>query len=140
MNTKTAVITLALAVLAFAGCTSDAQRASQNISTAADQFEVQRHIVGINGITDEVLFEVEGRCSIERREYDLMATCKHGEDDFRRHHVGISDNVTYVVTQMEGIDVDVFRTRIIIKPENIVPNFDLVTGEAQETPLTEGEG
>ena len=132
MKNAMKVVVLALAVLAIASCTSDADRASQNISTAADQFEVQRHIVGINGITDEVLFEVEGRCSIERRQYDLMATCKHDDDDFRRHHIGISDNVTYVVTQMEGIDVDVYRTRIIIKPENIVPNFDVVTGERDD--------
>jgi hypothetical protein len=58
-----------------------------------------------------------------------MVTCKHAEDDFRRHHIGISDNVFYVVTQLEGIDVDVYRTRIVIKPENIVPNFDLITGD-----------
>jgi hypothetical protein len=129
MTMKKILLTLALATLVIAGCTSDAQRASQNITTAADQFEVQRHIVGINGITDQPAFEVEGRCSIERRTYDLMVTCKHAEDDFRRHHIGISDNVFYVVTQLEGIDVDVYRTRIVIKPENIVPNFDLITGD-----------
>jgi hypothetical protein len=129
MTMKKILLTLALATLVIAGCTSDAQRASQNITTAADQFEVQRHIVGINGITDQPAFEVEGRCSIERRTHDLMVTCKHAEDDFRRHHIGISDNVFYVVTQLEGIDVDVYRTRIIIKPENIVPNFDLITGD-----------
>jgi hypothetical protein len=26
-------------------------------------------------------------------------------------------------------DVSVYRTRIILKPENLVPNFDLVEGE-----------
>jgi hypothetical protein len=128
--TKRIAIALAIALM-LVGCRTDASKVSQNISTAADQFEVQRHIVGINGITDEVLFEVEGRCSIERRTHDLMATCKHASDDYRRHHVGISDNVTYVVTQLEGIDADVYRTRIIIKPQNIVPNFDLVTGERE---------
>lgn len=128
---KLGIIILALAGLVLAGCTSDAARVDENINTAADQFEVQRSIVGINGITDTVLFEVEGRCSIERRSYDLKVLCKHGPDDYKRHHVGISDNVTYVVTQMEGIDADEYRTRIIIKPENIVPNFDLVTGEQE---------
>jgi hypothetical protein len=120
-----------LAAALVVGCSSDASKVSQNISTAADQFEVQRHIVGINGITDEILFEVEGRCSIERRSYDLRVTCKHGSDDYRRHHIGISDNVSYVVTQLEGIDADEYRTRIILKPQNIVPNFDLVTGERE---------
>lgn len=117
--------------LALVSCTSDADKASKNLSRAAEQFEVQRHIVGINGITDEILFEVEGRCSIESGNTGvanaLEVTCKHGEDDLRKHYVGLSDNVTYITTQVEGLDADEFRTRVIIKPENIVPNFDMVT-------------
>lgn len=128
---KKALIALFMSALVLAGCSSDASKVNQNISTAADQFEVQRHIVGINGITDEPAFEVEGRCSIERRSHDLMVTCKHGANDYRRHHVGLSDNVFYVITQLEDIEVSAYRTRIIIKPENIVPNFDLVTGEQE---------
>ena len=117
----------------FAGaCASDADKASENLGKAAEQFEVQRKIVGINGITDKVLFEVEGRCSLEKGADlpdTLTVTCKHGPDDFRKHFVGISDNVTYISTQDKGLDVSVYRTRIILKPENIVPNFDLVTGD-----------
>lgn len=119
---------LLIAVLMLTGCARDAQRVSHNLSVAADQFEVQRHIVGVNGITDTVLFEVEGRCSIER-DGDLVVTCKHGPDDYRKHFIGLSDNVTFISTQLEGIDVSEYRTRIILKPENIVPNFDLVTGD-----------
>lgn len=118
-------LTVALTAV-LAGCTSDADKASENLSKAAEQFEVQRRIVGINGITDAPAFEVEGRCSIER-DGDLIVICKHGPDDFRKHYVGLSDNTFYVATQIEGLDVDVYRTRIIIKPENIVPNFDLTT-------------
>lgn len=117
----------AVAVLGLTSCASDAERASQNISTAADNFEVNRLIVGINGITDEVLFSVEGRCSITR-DGDLVVTCKHGENDYRKHYLGLSDNVTYVSTQLDGIDVSVYHTRIILKPQNIVPNFDLSVG------------
>lgn len=133
---RTRIIALGLAILVLGACTSDADRASRNLSTAAEQFEVQRHIVGLNGITDEVLFEVEGRCSIEAGDTGVEGTlevvCKHGPDDLRKHFVGLSDNVTFVATQLEGIDADEYRTRIIIKPENIVPNFDLVTGESGE--------
>jgi hypothetical protein len=120
------ILILALAGL-LAACTSDADKVSRNLSTAAEQFEVQRHIVDLNGITDEVLFEVEGRCSIER-DGDLVVTCKHGPDDFKKHYVGLSDNVTFVAVQTEVMDADEYRTRIVIKPENIVPDFDLVTG------------
>lgn len=123
------VVALTLLVGAV-GCESDADKSSKNLSKAAEQFEVQRKIVGINGITDEVLFEVEGRCSLEngasmRNTLDVI--CKHGPKDYRKHFVGLSDNVTFISTQLEGVDVSVYRTRIILKPENIVPNFDLQT-------------
>lgn len=117
------------AALVVAGCTSDADKTSKNLSKAAEQFEVQRRIVGINGITDKVLFEVEGRCSIETPDHRLEVVCKHGPHDFRKHFVGLSDNVTYIAVQLKGVDVSVYRTRIILKPENIVPDFDLVTGQ-----------
>lgn len=49
MKLKIAMIT-ALGILA--GCT-DAEIASQNLSKAADMFEIDRRIVFYNGITDD---------------------------------------------------------------------------------------
>lgn len=125
------LLVLAAAAL-LAGCKSDADTVSDNVSKAAEQFEVQRKIIGINGITDKILFEVEGKCSLENG--DTMADtldiiCKHGPHDYRKHYIGLSDNVTFISTQVKGIDADEYRTRIILKPENIVPNLDLVTGD-----------
>lgn len=116
-----------VAVLGLSACESDASVASKNISTAADNFEVNRLIVGINGITDKVLFSVEGRCSITR-DGDLTVICKEGPNEYKKHLLGLSDNVTFISTQLDSVDVDVYRTRIILKPENIVPNFDLSVG------------
>lgn len=124
---------LALIMLGLTACTSDASKVSYNLSKAADQFEVQRNIIGVNGITDEILFSVEGKCSIER-DGDLVVTCKHGDEDYRKHYLGLSDNVTYVSTQLEGIDVSEYHTRIIIKPQNLIPQFDLVVGDELPTP------
>jgi hypothetical protein len=123
---------LAVAVLATAGCTSSADKVSDNLSKSAEQFEVQRKIIGINGITDKVLFSVEGRCSLEYGESmanTLDVICKQGPDNYKKHYIGLSDNVTFVSVQTKGLDVSEYRTRIIIKPENIVPNLDLITGE-----------
>ncbi len=128
----TAVALSVMAALTLAACTSDADKASDNLSKAAEQFEVQRKIVGINGITDKVLFEVEGRCSLENGESMrgvLDVICKHGPKDYRKHYVGLSDNVTFISTQIDGVDASVYRTRIILKPQNLVPDLDLVTGE-----------
>lgn len=131
MNKKlitAAAITAAL-LLTGAGCASDASKVNENITTAADQFEVQRRIVGINGITDTPAFEVEGRCSITDQGTQLEVICKHGPDDYRKHFVGLSDNTYYVATQLESIDASEYNTRILIKPQNIIPNFDLEAGK-----------
>lgn len=115
------------------GCESDADVASRNLSTAAEQFEVQRVIKGVNAITDTPAFEVEGRCSIEVEHGGsvLTATCKHSEgdgpNDIRKHYLGLADNVYWVATQVEGLPADEFRTRVVIKPESLIPKFDLET-------------
>lgn len=117
----------ALLTAASPGCTSDADMASENLSTAAEQFEVQRRIVVVNSFTDKVVFEVEGRCSIEPTAKQLVAICKHGDDDFRKHYTGIGDNGMWSSFQLDPIDVDVYHTRLIVKPETVLPDFDLET-------------
>ena len=119
--------------LALTGC-SAADRANQNLTQAAENFEVPRRIVGINGITDKVLFSVEGFCSYEVTKSDqggqvFEAIClvDRANDEVERTTLGLSDNVTFVVTQIGGKKVDLFRPRVIFRPEEIVPNFDLST-------------
>lgn len=114
----------------LAGCTSDADKASENIATAAEAFEVQRTIVGINGITGKTIFFAEGRCSFEYpsgRRFDV--TCKYGPTEFRKHVFILGDQDSVVVTQEKAIDVSVYYTRIVLKPQNIIPEFDLRVGE-----------
>ena len=127
----TAVGILAVGALALTGCTdnaSNATRANENLSIAADNFEVQRHIVGVNGITDKYAFEVVGRCSINDQGNQLEVTCKHGANEYRKHMIGLSDNVFYVAEQLDAVDVSVYHTRIIIKPETLLPGIELQTG------------
>lgn len=119
---------IAAAAIALTGCTSDAKTASDNLSKAADQFEVQRKIVGVNTRTDEYLFYVEGRCSIER-DGDLIVTCKQGPNEYRKHYIGQATDVAWVSTQMESVDVSVYHTRVVIRPEGIIPEFDLQGGK-----------
>ena len=116
-----------IAIFATACSGSDAEVASRNLSQAADQFEVQRRVVFINGITDQYLLSIEGLCSIEADTLDvqLKVTCKRGENDFVKHFLGLSDNVTYMVEQLVGIDVSTQRYQVIFKPESIIPNVDI---------------
>ena len=127
-----------VAALAFgaAACDTDADVASRNLSKAAEQFEIVRRVVFFNGITDEYLLTVEGRCSIEAGDTgvagSLEVTCKVGEDRFKKHFLGLSDNVSYFVEQLEAADVDTYRYRVIFKPETIVPDVDTeVSGKGE---------
>lgn len=111
------------------GCTdSDADVASRNVSKAAEQFEVFRRIVFFNGITDKYLLVIEGRCSVETSNSalggSLEVTCKLPDGKFKKAFLGLSDNVSYLVEQPEGVSVSTTRYRVIFKPEAIVPNFD----------------
>jgi len=120
------VLFLALVVL-VAGC-SDAQLASSNLSKASDMFEIDRRIVFYNGITGEYMLTIEGRCSIELVSAKLAVTCKTAPWLFKKHYLGLSDNVTYFAEQLESSDVNVYRYRVIFKPSVILPDIDLEVG------------
>lgn len=118
-------------VLAFSlyGCSAEADTASYNLSKEADQFRVNRRIVFYNGITDNYILVIEGLCSLGNNDApgELTVTCKTGPDSYKKHFLGLSDNVTYFAEQLEPMDVSVYNYTVILKPEEIIPNFELDT-------------
>jgi hypothetical protein len=124
-------IVVLLAVTGLTGCNSDADVASRNLSVAAEQFEIQRRVVFFNGITDKYLLEITGLCSVETSDAalggSLEVTCKTGPTTFKKHFLGLSDNVSYFVEQIESVNASVYNYRVIFKPDVIVPNIDLKT-------------
>jgi len=119
---------VALALIApLAACQDDATVASHNLSKAADNFEVARRTVFLNGITDEYILEVEGLCSIADQGNQVELTCKVGEREFKKHFLGLSDNVTYFSEQVGSVEADPYRYRVTFKPSTIVPDIDLRT-------------
>jgi hypothetical protein len=112
----------------LAACNA-ADTASRNISYESDNFKVMRRIVFVNGITDKYLLSIEGLCSITKDKEDnqLEVTCKTGDSEYKKHYLGISDNVTYFVEQMDGSDVDTFHYKVAFRPETLLPDIDLQT-------------
>ena len=115
------------AMFGIVGCSSDASIASQNLSKAADMFEINRRIVFLNGITDTYLLSIEGKCSIEDQRTQLEVTCKTGPGAFKKHFLGLSDNVTYFAEQLSDSQSSTFHYRVIFKPQSILPNVDIET-------------
>lgn len=115
-------------LLSLVGCNSDADIASRNISQAADQFEIQRRIVFYNGITGAYILVIEGLCSLGNSDTPrkLSVTCKVGPNNFKKHFLGLSDNVTFFAEQIEPAKANTFQYRVIFKPLSIIPDIEVV--------------
>lgn len=116
--------------VAASSCDSDADVASYNMSKAADNFEVNRRIVFFNGITDTYLMTIEGRCSLgnDDTEYRLSVTCKLPDGTYKKHFLGLSDNVSFFVEQVQARSVSADRYRVVFKPNALVPDPDVRLG------------
>lgn len=116
----------ALAFLLLAGCDSGAQIASRNLSKAADNFEIERRIVFYNVITGAYILVVEGRCAVGAGDSarSITVTCRVNKSEYKKHLMGLSDNVTYFVEQLETAKVNEYHYRVVFKPQQILPNVD----------------
>ena len=116
-----------LTMLVLAGC-SDAIVASENLVQASDNFEINRRIVFFNGITDKYLLVIEGKCAVfggKATNAELEVICKTGDEQYKKHFLGLSDNVAYFVEQIEPVGASAYHYRVIFKPQIIIPDVDL---------------
>lgn len=118
---------LLLSVLLLLVSCNEANVASTNLSTAADQFKIERRVVFFNGITDTYLLSIEGLCSLGNndKEKELSVTCKVGDGKYKKHFLGLSDNVSYFVEQLEPSSVDTYHYRVIFRPTEILPDIEV---------------
>ena len=130
MLKKNVAISLAVSLLAcllVGGCSREADVASKNMSVAADQFEVNRRVVFYNGITGEYILTVEGLCALGNWDShgELSITCKVGPGLYKKHFLGLSDNVTYFVEQLEPNKVSTYHYRVVFKPSLVIPDIEV---------------
>lgn len=128
-----AAVIAAISIGGLTACTSDADRVRQNINTEADQFKVQRRITFINGITDRYMLTIEGLCSFDRDGGQLTVLCETGPGRYVKDTLGLADNVTYIVEQADenASSVSKYHYKVVLKPENALPSFDVELGGAQ---------
>lgn len=121
------IVAMLLAAVSLAACANNSEAVSHNLSQDADNFKVHRRVVFFNGITDKYLLSIEGYCSITDESNQLEVTCKIGEDTYKKHFLGLSDNVSYFVEQLEPIESDPYHYKVVFKPETIVPDIEMHT-------------
>lgn len=111
------------------GCAGESVTVSENLSTDADNFKIERNIIFYNGITNEVMAEMTGFCSITDEGNQLEVTCKEGDNRYTKDFLGLSDNVTYMALQTDAKDVSVYHRKFVIKPEALLPEFEFSAGK-----------
>lgn len=127
MRNLIVLFTMVIICMCMTGCVDDAAVVSSNISKAADNFEVNRRVVFYNGITGEYMLCIEGLISIRKDNVDgqLEVTVKTGSNEFKKHFLGLSDNVTYFAEQIESVKTNPYFYRVTFKPSVIVPNINV---------------
>lgn len=113
--TMTAVLTV--------GCEQQADRVSYNISKQADNFNTIRQITVINCIKGETLFQMTGKMSlrVDVAENQLEVTVEDENGSYKKHFIGLSDNVTYTVEDVTDNYVDNYRYTLNFNPKMWIP-------------------
>ncbi|WP_342493961.1 hypothetical protein [Bacillus sp. FSL R5-0447] len=120
------------AIISLVGCSSESDTVSENLSKSADSFEVQRRVVFFNGITDKYLLTVEGLCALDTGSAKkITVTCKVGKDQYKKHYLGLSDNVSYFVEQTDAKYEDAYHYKVLFRPEEIIPDIKLQTSKGK---------
>ncbi len=105
------------------GCERQADRVSYNISKQADNFNTIRQITVINCIKGETLFQMTGKMSlkVDAAENQLEVTVEDENGSYKKHFIGLSDNVTYTVEDVTDNYVDNYRYTLNFNPKMWIP-------------------
>ena len=114
---------LVCSVLSLTGC-RESDRVSYNISREADNFNIVRRVTVIDCINGDVLFQMSGRMSIYADTNDNQLEITVSDNGtYQKHIIGLSDNVTYVVEDLNlgENDVKSYKYTIIYNPKMWLP-------------------
>lgn len=115
------VIVILASCFIVTGCADQASIVSQNISKQADNFNVIRRVTVINCIQGDTIFVMEGKLSIETTSEKLYIIVENADGSYAKHIIGLSDNVTYTVEDINGNYVDRYNFTINYNPKMWIP-------------------
>ena len=126
--TKKVLVAVMLLVMVFvlAAC-SESDKVRANLRREADDFNVRRRITVINTRTDKTMMQITGLLSISKDDdEDLNITIEKSPGEFMLNYVHLSKDTTYMVEQIETIEVSKYRYEIVLYPEHLINGwFDI---------------
>lgn len=119
---------IALAVLTvgvLAGCETQASRVEYNLTQEADNFNIVRQLTVINCLQGDVLFQMTGKMSItaDVEDNQLEIIVENEDGNYTKHFVGLSDNVTYTIEDLNlgKNDVKKYKYTLSFNPNMWLP-------------------
>lgn len=105
------------------GCESEAEKVSYNLSQEADNFNVVRQLTVINCIEGDVLFQMTGKMSItaDTEDNQLEVIVEDEDGSYKKHYIGLSDNVTYVLEDLGENIVSKYKYTLNYNPKMWIP-------------------
>lgn len=102
---------------------SEAERVRENLAQEADNFNCVRQITVIDCITGDTLFQMTGRCSIvaDTEDNQLEIITEYQKGQYNKQIIGLSDNVTYIIEDLESTDVSEYHYEINFNPKMWLP-------------------
>ena len=119
-----AIILAAVTAVSVVACT-EADKVKNNISLEADNFNIVRQLTVINCLKGDVLFQMTGRMSITADVGDnqLEILVENEDGSYTNHFVGLSDNVTYTIEDLNlgENDVEKYKYTLNFNPNMWIP-------------------
>ncbi len=114
-----------LFIMGLSGCGTEAQRVQYNLTQEADNFNVVRQLTVINCLQGDVLFQMTGKMSItaDIEDNQLEIIVENEDGNYTKHFVGLSDNVTYTVEDLNlgANDVEKYKYTLNFNPDMWLP-------------------
>ncbi len=120
---KISMVIVLMGLLMLTGCESEADKVSYNLSQEADNFNVVRQLTVINCIGGDVLFQMTGKMSItaDHEDNQLEVIVEDEDGSYKKHFIGLSDNVTYVLEDLGDNDVSKYKYTLNYNPKMWIP-------------------
>ncbi|MFD1405986.1 beta-sandwich lipoprotein [Robinsoniella peoriensis] len=123
MKKRLLVVSLiSVLLMVLVGC-SEAGRVSSNLSKEADNFNDIRQVTVINCLQGDVLFQMTGKMSItaDTSDNQLEIVVEDENGEYKKHFIGLSDNVTYVVEDITSKEVSKYKYTLNFNPNMWIP-------------------
>lgn len=125
MKKKIVAAIIAVSVAVEITACSEASRVESNLTKEADNFNVVRQLTVINCLQGDVLFQMSGKMSITADVSDnqLEIIVENEDGNCTKHFVGLSDNVTYTIEDLNlgANDVNKYQYTLNFNPNMWLP-------------------